>query len=141
LNSISAANQFIMERNRAAMESLLNRRVIVEGHTDLCHNGQKFSGNSQRRRRHFLLFHGTFLLNFDVALVESLLFFPSKQPDYRQDRTHLDFLVNLNVPASSVRTALARAWHTTAPLAEVPRRRIETLFREKYSTREWALKF
>jgi lipoate-protein ligase A len=138
LQSISAANRFVMERNRAALESLLQRQVKVEGHTDLAVNGLKCSGNSQRRRRHFLLFHGTFLLNFNTALVEALLLSPSKQPDYRQHRRHTDFLTNLAVPATTIKATLAQTWKATGPLAEIPRAQIETLAREKYATHAWS---
>ena len=115
LHSIAVANQFIMRRNRAAIESvgasLRARRIdggqrmpaanaiAIRGHTDLAIGGRKFSGNSQRRRKHFLLFHGTFLLNFDLALIGDLLRMPSKEPDYRESRKHADFLTNINVSA------------------------------------------
>jgi lipoate-protein ligase A len=143
LNGISAANRFIMERNRSAIESALPQKseVRIQGHTDLTLGELKFSGNSQRRRRHFLLFHGTLLLDFDIALVEALLELPAKQPDYRGNRSHRDFLVNLGVPAASVEAALAKAWLATIPLPDAPRTRIETLVREKYSVRDWTLKF
>ena len=169
-HSISAANQFIMERNRRAIENLLSRgsgreeahhskaessfrrgassaerkqkaEIAVCGHTDLTIDGLKFSGNSQRRRRHSLLFHGTFLLDFDIALIEELLSSPSRQPDYRRHRSHEDFLTNLPLPAASVKAALARAWNATAPLVDFPRDQIETLAREKYARRAWSLKF
>jgi lipoate-protein ligase A len=141
LNSISVANQFIMERNRAAVESLLDRQVKVQGHTDLACNGLKFSGNSQRRRRRFLLFHGTFLVNLDLALVESLLPPPSKQPAYRQNRSHQVFLMNLQLPAMAVKAALRKAWCATTPMATVPRSDIERLVHEKYSKSDWTMKF
>ena len=88
LHNIGVANQFIMRQNRAAMESSLRTRPAwrMRGHTDLAIGERKFSGNAQRRRKHFLLFHGTFLLNFDLALVSELLPMPSKQPDYREHR-------------------------------------------------------
>src|SRR5512135_474233 len=76
LHGIAVANQFIMRRNRAAIDSALrtpHSAIGVRGHTDLAIGGRKFSGNSQRRRQHFLLFHGTFLLNFDLALISELL--------------------------------------------------------------------
>jgi lipoate-protein ligase A len=141
LHSISAANRFIMERNRAALESRLQRQVTVEGHTDLALGGLKFSGNSQRRRRRFLLFHGTFLLDLDIARLEALLPPPSKQPDYRRHRSHADFLANLHVPVGAIKTVLAQTWEANCLLAETPRAQIETLTREKYSTRDWSLKF
>jgi len=141
LLTISAANRFIMERNRAAMERLLHRQVTIEGHTDLAIDGLKFSGNSQRRRKRFLLFHGTILLNFDLVLVEALLPLPSKQPDYRQHRSHQNFLMNLNAPATLVKTALKEAWCAPTPLETFPRNGIERLVRGRYSQRDWTMKF
>jgi lipoate-protein ligase A len=141
LHNIGVANQFIMRQNRAALESVVNRPVAIRGHTDLAISERKFSGNSQRRRKHFLLFHGTFLLNFDLALVSELLPMPSKQPDYRESRAHAEFLTNLNVPADEVKAALRQAWTATLPLKNPPLDKITALAREKYSTREWNFKF
>src|ERR1017187_2685430 len=60
LHSIGIANQFIMRQNRAAMQSLFSRprtpdpgpQIAMRGHTDLTVGDRKFSGNSQRRRKH-----------------------------------------------------------------------------------------
>jgi lipoate-protein ligase A len=149
LHSIGIANQFIMRQNRAALQSLFSRpqtpdsgpQIAVRGHTDLTVGDRKFSGNSQRRRRHFLLFHGTFLLNFDLALVSELLPMPSKQPDYREHRTHDRFLTNLNVSADKVKLAMRQAWQAEEPLKKPPLEKITALAREKYATREWNFKF
>ncbi len=142
--TISAANRFIMERNRGAIQSaILNPQpaIRIQGQTDLAMEGLKFSGNSQRRRRRFLLFHGTFLLDLDIALVETLLSPPSKQPDYRRNRSHADFLTNLQVPAASVKATLAHAWNATSRLVDFPRDQVEALAKEKYATRVWSFKF
>jgi lipoate-protein ligase A len=141
LHNIGIANQFIMRQNRAALESVVNRPVAVRGHTDLTISDRKFSGNSQRRRKHFLLFHGTFLLNFNLALVSELLPMPSKQPDYREHRAHADFLTNLNVPAKKVKAALRLAWKAEETLDNPPLEEITALARDKYATREWNFKF
>jgi len=135
--SISAANQFIMDRNRTALEALLNRSVGIQGHTDLTVEGLKFSGNSQRRRRKFLLFHGTFLLNFDLALVSELLLMPALQPDYRASRVHREFITNLNAASEALRLTLRKTWGAMAPTKEVPWSGIRNLVAEKYSTAEW----
>ncbi len=141
LHNIGVANQFIMRQNRAALESVEKRPVAVRGHTDLTIGDRKFSGNSQRRRKHFLLFHGTFLLNFDLALVTELLPMPSKQPDYREHRAHTEFLTNLNLPTNEVKAALRQAWKAAAPLKNLPLEKITALAAEKYATREWNHKF
>jgi len=147
--NITSANQFIMERNRAAVEMLLcesriqnpESRISVSGHTDLALNDLKFSGNAQRRKKNFLLFHGTFLLNFDLALVSECLRMPSLQPDYRASRRHEDFLVNLNLPADRVKAALAKAWGATEPSVDFPQAATSRLASQKYATEEWNLKF
>jgi lipoate-protein ligase A len=148
LRSITSANQFIMERNRAAIESLADQfrirnsefQISIRGHTDLCLGNLKFSGNSQRRKKNFLLFHGTFLLKFDLALVEEFLRMPSLQPDYRASRSHDDFLVNLNLPAGQVKAALQKAWNATKELQDFPKQKAQTLAADKYSTDAWNLK-
>jgi lipoate-protein ligase A len=148
LRSITSANLFIMERNRAAIESLADQskiqnskfKISARGHTDLCLDNLKFSGNSQRRKKNFLLFHGTFLLNFDLALIGEFLLMPSLQPDYRAGRSHDDFLVNLNLPAGQVKAALQNAWNATEELQDFPKQETQTLAADKYSTDAWNLK-
>lgn len=141
LAGITKANAFIMNRNRNALNSLLDGNVLIQGHTDLTLHGLKFSGNSQRRKRRFLLFHGSFLLNLDLALVEQTLRMPSKQPAYRRDRAHKDFLTNLNLPMDAIKVALKQAWNATDRLQEIPETRILQLVQEKYATDTWNLKF
>jgi lipoate---protein ligase len=141
LRNITSANQFIMERNRAAIEAILSQnQITVSGHTDLAAGGRKFSGNSQRRKKNFLLFHGSFLLNFDLALVAEFLRMPSLQPDYRASRSHDDFLMNLKLPSSQVRAALQKAWDATGEFPNFPAPETQKLAAQKYSTDAWNLK-
>ncbi|MDD5140252.1 MAG: lipoate--protein ligase family protein [Verrucomicrobiales bacterium] len=148
LRNITSANQFIMERNRMAIETLPPKSALriphsaisVRGHTDLCLDDLKFSGNSQRRKKNFLLFHGTFLLNFDLALIGEFLRMPSQQPEYRASRSHDDFLVNLNLPAGQVKAALQKVWGATDELQNFPEQETRQLAAQKYSTDAWNLK-
>jgi lipoate-protein ligase A len=143
LASISSANKFIMEKNRAAIESVINNpqfSISVRGHTDLVFDGKKISGNSQRRKKNFLLFHGTFLLNFELALVSEFLRMPSKQPDYRGNRKHSEFLTNLHLPAIEIKNALKKIWNAADELREFPKPEIQKLASQKYSTDEWNFK-
>ncbi len=137
LDTITGANRFIMRRNAQAVAEALSRPVQIQGHTDLTLGGRKFSGNSQRRKRACLLFHGCFLLDLDLTLVARCLRMPSRQPEYRRDRAHADFLVNLGVNAAEVKSALRRVWQAGDVLAEPPRERVTQLAREKYATPEW----
>jgi lipoate---protein ligase len=153
LATISSANRFIMERNCRAVEPEVRSRrpevgIAVCGHTDLAlitrHRSKvtyrKFSGNSQRRHKHALLFHGTFLLNFDLPLINEVLRIPSQQPDYRNGRDHTGFLVNLAVPAARLKTALEKTWNATKELLDFPDQETHRLVAEKYSTAEWNFK-
>ena len=147
--NITSANQFIMEKNRAAIQALGDKfeirnskfEISVRGHTDLCLDNLKFAGNSQRRRKDFLLFHGTLLLECDLKRIGELLLMPSLQPDYRASRPHSDFVTNLNLPAETVKTALANEWNANTPFQSPPLAEIKKLAQEKYSTREWNFKF
>jgi lipoate---protein ligase len=149
LAGIHSANCFIMERNRAAVQRLLSQSnsrharstIQIRGHTDLVVDGLKFSGNAQRRKKRCLLFHGSFLLTFNLTLIEELLPLPSHQPEYRRNRRHIDFLTNLDLPAADVKSALRQVWNADQSLDNVPLDRIATLALDKYATREWNWKF
>lgn len=140
LSNITQANAFIMNRNRNALNPLLGGHVLIQGHTDLTLQGLKFSGNSQRRKRHHLLFHGSFLLDFDLALVEQTLRMPSQQPQYRRDRKHTDFLTNVDLAGADIKNALRQAWNATDRLEEFPEKRMQRLVQEKYATDAWNFK-
>jgi lipoate---protein ligase len=140
-HSIAAANRFIMGRHQAALSTLLGQSVEVSGCTDLSVRGLKFSGNAQRRKRNYLLFHGCFLLNFDLALMERVLPLPSRQPDYRGGRSHSAFLMNLSLQPADLKSLLRETWAASRPLAEAPARQIAGLVQEKYGREEWNLRF
>ncbi len=144
LATVTGTNQFVMERNRAALEKLLKLPVSVQGHTDLAieHAGalRKFSGNAQRRRHNALLFHGTFLCGFNLPLISELLHFPSAQPDYRAGRDHNAFITNLPCPADAVKRALRDAWQAVEPGQPPATADIENLVATRYATDMWNLR-
>jgi lipoate---protein ligase len=139
--SIPATNRFVLERHRDALAALVMAPVEWRGQTDLAIGGLKFCGNAQRRRRNFLLFHGSFLLHLDISLVEKALPLPSRQPEYRVNRSHTDFLINLNVPPLTLKDALTKTWNTDGVLDPLPWDQANRYAREKYALDEWNLKF
>jgi len=140
LRTISATNQYILQRHQTTLAALVQAPVQLCGHTDLAIGGLKFSGNSQRRRKEFLIFHGTFLLHMDIGFIEKTLAVPSNQPEYRLNRSHSDFLMNLRVPAGRIKEELTKAWSALEPLGHIPIERIHSLASQKYSRAEWNLK-
>ena len=116
-------------------------KARIEGVSDLTVSGRKFSGNAQYRKSRFVLIHGTFLLNFDIALIETCLRLPAKQPAYRATRSHLEFVTNLNLVSREVRDSLRKGWEANEQFVQVPLARIETLVEERYGQKEWSKKF
>ena len=82
LTSITKTNTYIMQFHKKALESILGTSVDIRGFSDLTQGPLKFSGNAQRRKRRFVLFHGTFLCQFNITAMEGVLLIPEKQPDY-----------------------------------------------------------
>jgi lipoate-protein ligase A len=140
-STITGVNNFVMEKNRVALAKVLNSRVENKGFTDLVLDGLKFSGNAQRRKKHCLLFHGCFLLNLDITMVSKTLKLPGTQPEYRQHRSHQDFLVNLGIPASTIKTVLVEEWQANEGPLQLPLDDIRNLALTKYETKEWNFKF
>jgi lipoate---protein ligase len=113
LSSIHSTNAFIMQKHRAMIEAITGKTVRIMGHTDLAIDDRKFSGNSQRRKKNALLFHGVFLLDFNLEMIERCLTIPLRQPAYRQNRPHRDFLMNLGLTSDKLTEGLRDCWLKT----------------------------
>jgi lipoate-protein ligase A len=75
-------------------------KLIVKpgGISDLCvedsRGSRKISGNSQARKKNWLLHHGTILYDAkNISKISQFLRHPPKEPDYRKGRPHKDFLI------------------------------------------------
>jgi lipoate---protein ligase len=75
---------------------------------------QKFSGNAQRRGRHYILHHGTILYSFDLNLISRYLNMPSDIPQYRKHRPHTDFVINIPTDPASFKNHLAQGFKASA---------------------------
>ena len=111
--------------------------IAQAGISDLTWNERKFSGNAQQRKQHALLHHGTLLYAMDSALVSRYLKPPPRQPDYRSQREHRDFLVNLPFDADALKQRLRGQWQADAVLPIWPRQRVAQLCRERYERQDW----
>jgi lipoate---protein ligase len=141
LKSIGDAFHYVLERHRAFIAEIAGVEVRVDGISDLTVSGRKFSGNAQYRKARFVLVHGTFLLNFDLSLIEKFLRVPARQPRYRRDRPHPEFVANLNIALGPVRDSLREGWVADEALLPVPLTRIESLVNERYGRETWSRKF
>ena len=133
---ISQAHRLVM---RTMMDALTPLAPDVEflGTCDLTWRRKKFSGNSLRCRKNSLLYHGSLLYHFPLEKIEQCLKTPPRQPEYRANRHHRDFVANLPVSAEDLQTALIGAWGAENPAKDWPKERTEQLAAEKYSDSGW----
>jgi lipoate-protein ligase A len=136
LRIIERAHAFVLERIREAIVRL-GRPVELAGTSDLVLGGRKFSGNSLRCRKDGVLYHGTLLLEASIDLIGRCLKMPPRQPDYRDQRPHEEFLTNLNLSADALDASLRQAWQCEGRLEDWPRGEVERLVAERYGQESW----
>jgi lipoate-protein ligase A len=102
---------------------------------------RKFSGNSLRAKRSHLLYHGTLLYDFDLALIDSCLRMPPRVPGYRAGRRHLDFVMNLPLYRQSLVDAVDLAWPTQGAVRDWPSERVAHLVAQRFARDSWNLEF
>ena len=73
----------------------------------LKNTSQKISGNAQKRGKNFILHHGTILYDFSLLLIEKYLKIPKNYPDYRKNRSHGEFVSNVQSNAENIKCAIA----------------------------------
>jgi lipoate-protein ligase A len=125
LEDIRASNRHVLDRIARALRPLVEARF--EGTSDLAVDGVKISGNAQQRKRRHFLHHGTILCGFDIALITRYLRAPERQPDYRRNRPHAEFVTNLSAAIPDVKRQLAAEWHAKCNYEPVPWATIQEL--------------
>ncbi len=66
------------------------------GISDICIGSKKIAGTSLFRSKHYLLYQASILVDPNLHLIERYLKHPSKEPTYRLNRSHSDFLSSLH---------------------------------------------
>jgi lipoate---protein ligase len=139
IQTISDTTNFVLAQNCQALSSIVNDPISIEGASDLAISGCKFSGNAQRRKRKAVLFHGTFLYGFDLSLIPHLLKMPLRQPSYRGNRGHLDFIRNIETSPNDLKMVLKNQWNADVVFSDSIDEQVCRLAREKYSQQDWTL--
>lgn len=141
LADLGKAHAFVLERMSGALRKI-DPSVSVSGTSDLTLSRagitHKFSGNSLRRVRDRLLYHGTLLYDFDLFSIARLLRTAPRQPEYREQRDHEEFVTNLAADRAELTLAIERSWEgqpgkeaaSTLALAD-------RLVAEKYALDSW----
>jgi lipoate-protein ligase A len=87
---------------RLALQTLGVTGVEDRGISDLAIRDKKILGTSLYRRRRILFYQASLLVDNDLALFDRYLRFPSRVPDYREGRDHLEFCTNLRLEGYSL---------------------------------------
>lgn len=74
----------------------LNCALGQKGYSDIVHGTKKLAGTSLFRSRHYLLYQASVILTLDIGAINTCLKHPSKEPDYRKNRGHAEFLTGLS---------------------------------------------
>jgi len=139
LRMLDKAHEFVMQNMQVALQSL-NVETEMQGTSDLTFEGRKFSGNALRCKRNWLVYHGTMLCDFDVELIAKCLGDPIRQPEYRKQRSHREFLTQLPVATDELSQAIIKQWAAVEPLESWPVEMTSALVKEKYLQRDWIFK-
>ena len=107
--TIHGVTNWVMGHMQRMLHDVLGLQVDCRGTSDLVINGLKISGNAQRRIRNAVLFHGTFLCQFNLETVSRYLHHPSREPAYRDGRPHHLFVSNLQVDPFQLKKGMM-AW-------------------------------
>lgn len=129
LVNIDLAHEYVLARIASAVGNLLPYKHLARaGTSDLvlefpAGEQKKFSGNSLRIRRRHFLYHGTLLYDYDLTKLTRWLGKPKRVPEYREERRHEDFVINLPATREALAVALSSVWNAHTPLADWPRER------------------
>ncbi|MEX2141658.1 MAG: hypothetical protein WD894_20500 [Pirellulales bacterium] len=136
LQAVDLAHRHVLRR----LASAIGQRVPAvheAGTSDLAMGDHKFSGNSLRCKRRCLLYHGTLLYDFPLEQMGRYLRTPRRQPDYRRQRPHAEFVVNLPLNRAALVVAVREAFEAQEPLIDWPRERTQHLVAERYTCQKW----
>lgn len=78
----------------AALDDMGLHGLVQRGHSDIAHGEKKIAGTSLFRKKYLVVYQGSLLVDPDFVLIGQALQHPSKEPDYRGQRSHRDFLTS-----------------------------------------------
>jgi lipoate-protein ligase A len=99
-----------------ALNALLPAAYEPAGISDVAVNNRKLLGSSLFRSQHYLLYQASILVELPLGLMDAILLPPRRQPEYRQQRTHGQFLTCLR-ELGSQQSALSLAPQAESLLA------------------------
>jgi lipoate-protein ligase A len=97
-SEMTGSKEFFREVNTMitdALEALGIRDLGSKGISDITVGNRKILGSSMHRREGRLVYHAVLNLGENPMIFERYLRHPRREPDYRQNRTHSEFVTSL----------------------------------------------
>ncbi len=136
LAMIDAAHKFVLSKMIAAL-TRAGQTAVRCGISDIAIDDRKVSGNSLRRHKRWLLYHGTLLYQMSPDLLQRCLNSAPRQPEYRRRRNHRDFVGNIHATATQLRRAILTEWDAQERQLVWPQGRMERLLKSRYGVDAW----
>ena len=136
LREVEWSYQYVLKRMCQSLS--VDQKVYQPfGTTDLVLLDRKICGNAQQRKRTCFLHHGCILHAFDLRRIPRYLKPPGRQPAYRANRDHMQFLTNLEVSCAGLRRGIRTTWDAQEQLDVWPESLVTCLTDEKYRQHGW----
>jgi lipoate---protein ligase len=137
LAHIGSSYHYILDR---ICRFLIVAGLQQAGISDLALGQRKVSGNAQQRKRTHLLHHGTLLYAYDSAQVGRYLRMPARQPAYRQQRAHGEFIANLPLERRAIVERMRQAFGAEEETETWPTELVRQLVDTKNARPEWTMR-
>jgi lipoate-protein ligase A len=116
--------------------------VVASG--DWSIHGRKCVGSAQRRLKTHAMVHFSLLNQTDLTAISYFLPQPPRMPDYRESRTHSQFLTNFQVDPVDFSTTLANYFSDSVEISEAPlsvKKLADELSKDRFRMAEWTTRF
>ena len=109
--------QYFNEKIMEALHQLDIRDLYHRGISDISLGDKKILGSSIYRSRKVLFYHAVLNVSEDINTIERYIKHPAREPDYRNGRTHHDFVTSLydegyRLPIENISNSLKKAFAT-----------------------------
>jgi lipoate-protein ligase A len=144
LDAVDVAQAYVLETLASTFRACGNE-VHVQGSGDLTIHNRKCAGSAQKRLKRNFLVHSSILDAMDLTAISRYLTQPRRQPAYRADRPHSDFVANLGIGTEELMRTVEAAWCDVQPERlrpeTLPWSRTVALVEEKYGDPTWVERF
>ncbi|MBU0952377.1 MAG: lipoate--protein ligase family protein [Elusimicrobia bacterium] len=135
LSDVNKSYTYILEKVIESAKKITGiQEISFKPISDIVLGEKKVSGNAQQRKKNFMLHHGTWLYNFDLGLISKYLKEPSKQPEYRLNRKHSEFVTNVPINVEEFKSEITKSFNISqqADVFDKAKPLMEELLKTKY---------